>query len=62
MNNLKELRGDWNEIKGKLKLKFGMLTETDLLYAEGRQDELLTRLQTKLGRTKAEIQKIISEL
>lgn len=62
MNNLTELKGNWNEIKGKLKQKFGMLTDSDLLMAEGKQDEMLGRLQTKLGRTKAEIHKIISEL
>jgi uncharacterized protein YjbJ (UPF0337 family) len=62
MNNLTELRGNWKEIKAKLKLKFGMLTDRDLLFAEGKQDEMLGRLQTKLGRTKAEIHKIISDL
>jgi len=62
MNNLTELKGNWNEIKGKLKQKFGMLTDSDLLFAEGKQDEMLGRLQTKLGRTKAEIHKIIAEI
>jgi uncharacterized protein YjbJ (UPF0337 family) len=62
MNKLTEIRGNWNEIKSKLKLKFGMLTDSDLLLAEGKQDEMLSRLQTKLGRTKAEIHKIISDL
>lgn len=62
MNNLTELRGNWEEIKAKLKEKFGMLTNSDLLFAEGKQDEMLGRLQTKLGRTKAEIHKIISDL
>lgn len=62
MKNLTEIRGNWNETKGKLKQKFGMLTDSDLLFAEGKQEELLGRLQTKLGRTKAEIHKIISEL
>ena len=62
MKNLTEIRGDWNETKAKLKQKFGMLTDSDLLFAQGKQDELLGRLQTKLGRTKAEIHKIISEL
>ena len=62
MKNLTEIRGNWNETKGKLKQKFGMHTDSDLLFAEGKQEELLGRLQTKLGRTKAEIHKIISEL
>lgn len=62
MNSLTELRGNWKEIKEKLKQKFEMLTESDLLFAEGKQDEMLSRLQTKLGRTKAEVHKIISDL
>ncbi len=62
MNNLSELKGDWNEAKVKLKQKFDMLTESDLLFAEGKQDELLVRLQTKLGRTKVEVHRLITEL
>ncbi|MEP7238642.1 MAG: CsbD family protein [Ferruginibacter sp.] len=62
MDNLTQLKGNWKEIKEKLKQKFGLLTESDLLFAEGKQDEMLTRLQTKLGRTKTEVYKIISEL
>lgn len=62
MKNLTELNGNWNEITGKLKQKFAMLTDNDVLLVEGKQDEMLGRLQTKLGKTKQEIQKIISEL
>lgn len=62
MNNLTELKGNWKEIKGKMKQKFGTLTDSDLLFAEGKQDEMLGRLQVKLGRTKAEIHKIIADL
>ena len=62
MKNLTELKGNWNQTKGKLKQKFGMLTDSDLLFVEGKQDEMLGRLQTKLGRTKEEIHKLISEL
>ena len=62
MKNITELEGNWNEIKGKLKQKFAMLTDNDLLLIEGKQDELLGRLQTKLGKTKEELQKLISEL
>ena len=60
--NTTELKGNWNETKGKLKQKFAMLTDDDLLLAEGKEDELLGRLQTKLGKSKEEIHKIISEL
>jgi len=62
MDNLTKLKGNWNEAKGKLKQKFALLTDDDLLLVEGKQDELLGRLQNKLGKTKEEIQKIISEL
>ena len=62
MKNVTELKGTWNEKKGKLKQKFANLTDNDLLFVEGKQDELLGRLQIKLGKTKKEIQKIISDL
>ncbi len=60
--NLTELKGNWNETKGKLKQKFAILSDSDLLLAEGKQDELIGRLQIKLGKTKEEMHKIISEL
>lgn len=62
MENTTELKGNWNETKGKLKQKFALLTDDDLLLVEGKKDELFGRLQIKLGKTKDEIQKIISEL
>lgn len=62
MKNVTQLKGNWNEIKGKLKQKFAILTESDLLLIEGKQDELFGRLQLKLGKTRQEIQKLISDL
>jgi len=62
MKNITALKGNWNEIKGKLKQKFAMLTDSDLLFLEGKQDELLGRLQIKLGKTNEEIKKIIADL
>jgi uncharacterized protein YjbJ (UPF0337 family) len=62
MKNITELKGNWNEIKGKLKQKFAMLTDSDVLFAEGKKDEMLGRLQIKLGKTKEEVQKIIADL
>jgi uncharacterized protein YjbJ (UPF0337 family) len=62
MPNLTELKGNWNETKGKLKQKYAILTDNDVLLVEGKQDELLGRLQIKLGVTKEEIHKIISQL
>jgi len=61
MNALK-FKGSWNEAKGKLKQKYGQLTDDDLTFVEGKDDELLGRLQQKLGKTKevlrAEIEKL----
>lgn len=62
MKNVTQLKGNWNEIKGKLKQKFAILTESDLLLIEGKQDELFGRLQLKLGKSRQEIQKLISDL
>jgi len=62
MKNIIEIKGNWKEIKGKLKQKFSMLTDNDLLFIDGKQDEMLGRLQIKLGKTKEEIHKLIAAL
>jgi uncharacterized protein YjbJ (UPF0337 family) len=62
MTNTTELKGNWNETKGKLKQKFAQLTDNDQLLLEGKQEEVLGRLQIKLGKTKEEIQKLIASL
>ncbi|MGI4743088.1 MAG: CsbD family protein [Janthinobacterium lividum] len=54
--------GNWDEIKGKLKQQYAQLTDEDLTYAEGKGDELLGKLQEKLGKGKAEVTKIINDL
>lgn len=54
MSNLK-FKGMWNEVKGKVKQKYADLTEDDLLYEEGKEDELIGRLQTKLGKSRDEV-------
>jgi len=60
-NKLK-IKGTWNEVKGKLKQKYGDLTDDDLMYAEGKEDELLGRLQIKLGKSRQEVEKILEGL
>ena len=60
--NTTEIKGNWNEQKGKLKQKFAELTDNDLMFAEGKKDEMLGRLQTKLGKTKEELHKLIAAL
>ena len=53
--NTTEMLGNWNILKGKLKLRYAELTDDDLIYVEGAEDELYGRLQVKLGKTKQEI-------
>jgi uncharacterized protein YjbJ (UPF0337 family) len=56
------ITGNWDDIKGKLKQQYAQLTDEDLTYAEGKGDELLGKLQEKLGKGKAEVTKIINDL
>lgn len=60
MDNLK-LKGSWNVLKGKLKQKYAELTDDDLAFAEGKEDELYGRLQKRLGKTKEEIKKELKQ-
>lgn len=55
-------RGDWNQLKGKMKQGYGNLTDDDLEYQEGKQDEWLGRMQQKLGKTKDEVKRWIDSL
>ena len=57
-----EVKGAWNEMKGKLKQKYGDLTDDDLTYEEGKEDEMYGRLQQKLGKTKEEVRDEIEKL
>jgi len=56
-----EIKGDWNITKGKLKQKWAKLTDSDLQYAEGKQDELIGRIQKRTGETREAIEKIVKE-
>ena len=60
MNKL-EFKGDWNIAKGKLKQRFAKLTDNDLRYAEGQEDELVGRIQKRLGETREEVERIVRE-
>ena len=62
MDNETELDINWIELKAKLKQEFAMLADSDVLVVESKQDELLGRLQSKLGKTKEELHKLILEL
>jgi uncharacterized protein YjbJ (UPF0337 family) len=58
--NSTEVKGNWNEQKGKLKQAFASLTDDDLLFVEGKKDEMFGKLQKKLGKTREELNKILS--
>lgn len=57
-----KLKGKWNEIKGKIKMKYANLTDDDLTFTEGKSDELLGRLQKKIGKSKEEIKQWVESL
>ncbi len=61
MNKL-SMKGNWKEIAGKLKKQYANLTDDDLLYKEGQEEELLGRLQKKVGSTKEELRKLIEKI
>ena len=58
--NTTEVKGNWNEQKGKLKQQYENLTDDDLMFAEGKKDKMLGKLQIKLGKTKEELHKVMT--
>jgi uncharacterized protein YjbJ (UPF0337 family) len=60
--NTTDFKDIWNEQKGKLKQKFAWLRDNDFLFEPGKREEMLDRLQIKLGKTREELQKIIAAL
>ena len=54
-------KGNWHEVAGKLKQQYANLTDDDLLFVEGKEEELLGRLQKKLGTTKEKIRDLIAK-
>lgn len=57
-----EIKGTWNEAKGKLKQQYADLTDDDLTYQEGKEDELYGKLQKKTGKTRDEVRTMLREL
>ncbi|MES2763269.1 MAG: CsbD family protein [Bacteroidota bacterium] len=57
-----KLKGNWNELKGKIKQQYGELTDDDLVYEEGKDDELVGRIQKKIGKTKDQVIEWIQSL
>jgi uncharacterized protein YjbJ (UPF0337 family) len=56
------IRGHWNEIKGKLKNQYAQLTDDDLKFVEGKEDELVGQIQQKIGKSKDEVINIIEDM
>jgi uncharacterized protein YjbJ (UPF0337 family) len=59
--NTASVKGNWKEISGKLKQRYANLTDDDVLFTEGKEEELLGRLQKKLGKSKEELRKVIAK-
>ncbi len=57
-----EFKGQWNELKGKIKQAYGDLTDDDLTYEDGKDDEMLGKLQQKTGKGRDELVKWIKSL
>jgi uncharacterized protein YjbJ (UPF0337 family) len=62
MSTKLNLKGNWNEIRGKLKQKYGQLTDDDLTFVEGKEDEMLGRMQKRLGRSKEEVRTMVESM
>ena len=56
-----KIKGNWNQVKGKLKEEYGELTDSDLTYTEGQEDQLIGNIQEKTGKTKEEIKGVIDK-
>ena len=56
------IKGNWNELKGRLKATYGDLTDDDLVMEKGKEEELYGRLQKKLGKSREEVRKMIEDL
>jgi len=57
-----KIKGNWNTIKGKLKQQYGDLTDDDLVYAEGKEDEMLGRIQKRTGESKEKLKDFIDRI
>lgn len=56
-----KIKGNWNQLKGKIKQQYADLTDDDLMYTEGKEDELLGKLQKKLGKTREEVENEVDQ-
>jgi uncharacterized protein YjbJ (UPF0337 family) len=55
--NWDKISGDWKQFKGKVKERWGKLTDQDLTVVEGKRDQLLGKIQERYGIAKDEAEK-----
>lgn len=60
--NEQTIKGNWDQLKGKIKQQYGNLTDDELTYQEGKEDEMYGRISEKIGKSKDEVRKWISSL
>jgi uncharacterized protein YjbJ (UPF0337 family) len=60
--NTQIIKGDWDITKGKLKKKYASLTDNDLRYVEGQEDELIGRLEKRTGAAREELERFLREV
>jgi len=60
MNTL-EVKGDWNIVKGKLKQKYAQLTDDDLTFEKGQEQELVGRIQKRTGKTRSQVERALKD-
>ena len=58
--NTQTLKGNWHIVKGRLKQKFANLTDNDLRYVKGKEEELIGRIQKLTGATRDEIERLLA--
>jgi len=56
-----KLKGNWNVVKGKLKQAYGELTDDDLSYVDGQEDELVGRIQKRIGKTSSDVRQLLQK-
>jgi uncharacterized protein YjbJ (UPF0337 family) len=56
-----KFKGNWNVVKGKLKQAYGDLTDDDLTYVEGQENELVGRIQKRIGATAADVHRLLEK-
>lgn len=59
--NKDEASGNWKQFKGKMKEKWGKLTDDDMQVIEGKREQLVGKIQERYGSTKDEAEREVSD-